>query len=282
MRASLIAYWAPKEGSSAAEYEDAWRVLPGPADELPGRWLAVAVADGATESLLARQWAAMVVDEFAAARSSACDARSFAGTALALAARWPAVVGSYMAEREKAARPLRWYERPGIEKGAFATLLTLQMNVHTPPRDGAEPQADPGVPQADPGVPRVIGEWRSAAIGDTCLFHVRDGRLRAAFPLSESGSFGTSPALLGSCDADPGPIVDHLRLAWGTVAEGDDFFVCTDAMAAWFLSRSEEGGKPWETLRDLSEIGFAEWVHEARRASGLHNDDVTLVHIDIW
>ena len=54
MRASLIAYWAPKEGSSAAEYEDAWRVLPGPADELPGSWVAVAVADGATESLLAR------------------------------------------------------------------------------------------------------------------------------------------------------------------------------------------------------------------------------------
>src|SRR5271166_1970692 len=206
MRASLIAYWAPKEGSSAAEYEDAWRVLPGPADEVPGRWVAVAVADGATESLLARYWAAMVVDGFAVAPISACDARSFAATALALSGRWPAVVDSYIAEREKAARPLRWYERPGIESGAF----------------------------------------------------------------------DTSPALLGSCDTDPGPIVDHVRLAGGTVAEGDDFFVCTDAMAAWFLSRSEEGGKPWETLRDLSEIGFAEWVYEARRTSGLHNDDVTL------
>ena len=275
MRASLIAYWAPKEGSSAGEYEDAWRVHPGPADELPGGWVAVAVADGATESLLARYWAAMVVDEFAVARSSACDARSFAETALALSDRWPDVVESYVAEREKAARPLRWYERPGIEKGAFATLLTLQMNIGTPPADGAEPYLNPGIP-------RVIGDWRSAAMGDTCLFHVRNGRLRAAFPLSESGSFDTSPALLGSCDTDPGPIVDHVRLAGGTVAEGDDFFVCTDAMAAWFLARSEEGGTPWETLRDLSEIGFAEWVAEARRTNGLHNDDVTLVHVDIW
>ena len=76
--------------------------------------------------------------------------------------------------------------------------------------------------------------------------------------------------------------MDHVRLAGGTVAEGDDFFVCTDAMAAWFLARAEEGGKPWETLRDLSEMRFAEWVYEARRTSGLHNDDVTLVHIDIW
>ena len=45
---------------------------------------------------------------------------------------------------------------------------------------------------------------------------------------------------------------------------------------------AEEGGRPWETLRDLTEIGFAEWVSEARRTSGLRNDDVTLVHVDVW
>lgn len=274
MRASLIAYWAAKEGSSAAEYEDAWQLLPGPADEVPGDWVAVAVADGATESLLARQWAAMMADEFAVASTAARDATLFAETALSLSARWPGVVESYIAEREKAARPLRWYERPGIEKGAFATLLTLQVNIDSRLVDDAGPQRDPSIP-------RVIGGWSSAALGDTCLFHVRDGRLQVAFPLSESASFGTSPALLGSRGADPEVIVDHVRFAEGTVAEGDDFFVCTDAMAAWFLARAEEGGRPWETLRDLTEIGFAEWVSEAR-SSGLRNDDVTLVHMDIW
>jgi hypothetical protein len=275
MRASLIAYWAAKEGSSAAEYEDAWRALPGPADEVPGNWVAIAVADGATESLLARRWAAMTADEFALARTAVSDASSFAATALALSARWPAVVESYTLEREEARRPLRWYERPGLEKGAFATLLTLQMNVGDAPAD------DPA-PPTGPGIPRVIGDWRSAAIGDTCLFHVRNGRLQAAFPLDQSGSFNTSPALLGSCDADPGVIADHVRFAAGTVAEGDDFFVCTDAMAAWFIARVEDGGRPWETVRDLTETGFAEWVSEARWTGGLHNDDVTLVHVDIW
>lgn len=275
MRASLIAYWAAKEGSSAAEYEDAWRALPGPADEVPGNWVAIAVADGATESLLARQWAAMTADEFALARTAASDAGSFADTALALSARWPAVVESYTVEREEAGRPLRWYERPGLEKGAFATLLTLQMNVVDTPADDPEPPTQPGIP-------RVIGDWRSAAIGDTCLFHIRDGCLQAAFPLDQSGSFNTSPALLGSCDADPEVIADHVRFAEGTVAEGDDFFVCTDAMAAWFIACVEDGGRPWDTLRDLTEIGFAEWVSEARWTGGLHNDDVTLVHMDIW
>ena len=68
----------------------------------------------------------------------------------------------------------------------------------------------------------------------------------------------------------------------GSASFAHGLTVCPDSIAAWFLARSEEGGTPWETLRDLSEIGFAEWVAEARRTSGLHNDDVTLVHVDIW
>jgi hypothetical protein len=77
-------------------------------------------------------------------------------------------------------------------------------------------------------------------------------------------------------------IADNVRFAEGAVAEGDDFFICTDAMAAWFIACVEDGGRPWETLRDLTETGFAEWVSEARRTDGLHNDDVTLVHMDVW
>ena len=149
------------------------------------------------------------------------------------------------------------------------------MNTVAAPADDLEPLAQPAIP-------RLIGDWRSAAIGDTCLFHIRDGRLHTTFPLDHSRSFNTSPALLGSCAADPEVIADHVRFAAGTVAEGDDFFVCTDAMAAWFLARVEDGGRPWETLRDLTETGFAEWVSEARRTGALHNDDVTLVHMDIW
>jgi hypothetical protein len=278
MRASVIVYWAAKEGSSATEYEDAWQVLPGTGDEVPGDWVGVAVADGATESSLARLWAAMMVEEFAVTSGAVHDAYLFADTALALSSRWPAVVKSYIAERENAARPLRWYERPGLEKGAFATLLALQVNIDGQLVGAAGTQPD----LVGPGFRRVIGGWTSAALGDTCLFHVRGGQLQVAFPLSESVHFDTSPALLGSFDADPEVIVDHVRFAEGTVAEGDDFFVCTDALAAWFLARTEQGGRPWETLRDLTEIGFAEWVSEARQTGGLRNDDVTLVHMDVW
>jgi hypothetical protein len=275
MRASVIAYWAPKEGSSAGEYEDAWQVLPGTGAEVPGDQVGVAVADGATESLLARQWAAMTAGGFASAPAAARDSYSFAETAVALSARWPGVVDSYVAERENAGRPLRWYERPGIAKGAFATVLALQVNM-----DGE--LAAMLAAQADSGLLPVIGSWHSAALGDTCLFHVRGGRLQVAYPLGESADFDTSPALLGSCDADPALIVAHVRFAEGSVAEGDDFFVCTDALAAWFLARAEEGSRPWETLRDLTDASFADWVSLVRRTGELRNDDVTLVHVDIW
>ena len=100
--------------------------------------------------------------------------------------------------------------------------------------------------------------------------------------MSGSADFDTSPALLGSCNSHPDVIRDRVRFAAGTVAEGDDFFVCTDALAAWFLARTEEGGQPWETLRDLSDIGFSDWVAQARISDGLRNDDVTLIHVDIW
>jgi hypothetical protein len=275
MRASAIAYWAPKEGSSAAEYEDAWRVLPEAGDDVPGDWVGVAVADGATESLLARRWATMIASGFASAPAATRDAYLFAETAIALSTRWPGVVDSYIAERENVGRPLRWYERPGIAKGAFATVLALQVNIDS------EFAARPGT-QAEPGLLSAIGSWHSAALGDTCLFHVRGGRLQVAYPLGESADFDTSPGLLGSCDTDPDVIVSHVRLAEGSVAEGDDFFVCTDALAAWFLARAEEGVRPWETLRDLTDADFADWVSLVRRTGELRNDDVTLVHVDIW
>jgi hypothetical protein len=275
VRASAIAYWAAKEGSSDDEYEDAWGVVPDVGEEIPGNSVTVTVTDGATESLLAKQWAGMIADKFSFVTDPIRDAYSFAEAAVSLTASWPAVVDSYIAQREKDSKPLRWYERPGIAKGAFATLLTLQVNI------GDEHQGGQGPGTGADTLP-TIGSWFSAALGDTCLFHVSDGSLRTAFPLTESAQFGTSPALLGSFNTDPQVIVEHVRLAMGSVAEGDDFFVCTDALAAWFLSRTEEGNRPWETLRDLADIDFAQWASQERQANGLRNDDVTLVHIDIW
>jgi hypothetical protein len=275
VKASSIVYWAPKDGSTDAEYEDAWLVVPGPTDEMEGDWVGVAVADGATESLLARQWASLLVEEFAKAPTASLSRRSFAEIALAVADRWPGVVGSYIRGREEQGRAVAWYERPGLIKGAFATILALHMDFRIEPPTGR----DKGMDLID--LP-VVGRWSSAALGDTCLFHVRGGRVKLAFPVDASVDFSTSPPLLGSADPDPQLIMDRLRLAEGLIVEGDDFYICTDALAAWFLASMERGSYPWETLRDLEEIDFIDWLSHRRRSGEIRNDDVTLIHIDIW
>jgi hypothetical protein len=275
VRASSIAYWAPKDGSSDEEYEDAWLVVPGLADEMEGDRVGVAVADGATESLLARQWATLLVDEFAIAPTAPKSSELFAEVALALAARWPGVVASYVAKREHEARPVAWYERPGLAKGAFATLLALQMDFRAPP----SASSDTGADLLDSP---VIGYWSSAALGDTCMFHVRGERLASAFPIAASADFDTSPPLLCSTDPDPQLIMDRMCLAEGVIAEGDDFYICTDALAAWFLASVERDKRPWDILRDFGETNFTDWLGRVRRSGEIRNDDVTLIHIDVW
>jgi hypothetical protein len=59
----------------------------------------------------------------------------------------------------------------------------------------------------------------------------------------------------------------------------------TDALAQWFLSSHEGGGRPWEEVGPLLEAGqpeadFADWVGGLRGSGALRNDDVTLLSIE--
>jgi hypothetical protein len=274
------AHHAPKSGNTEAEYEDAYRVVPvraeasdtppGPAGGASTRrseeggspprpeeggsrlcsgkgGVRVVVADGASESLLAGRWAGLLTDVFAGAPDAAYDVpERFAATAAEAAAAWPGVVGAYLAEREERGSPLRWYEQPGLARGAFATLLAVAVD--------------------DAG-------WRAAAVGDTCLFHVRDGVLLTAFPLDDPEDFGTAPPLLGSRDLDTALVADRVRLASGELGPGDVLYACTDALAAWVLAADPP---PWEKL---DEPGFAAWLDAERTAERMTNDDVTLVRV---
>src|SRR6266540_1969881 len=108
--------------------------------------------------------------------------------------------------------------------------------------------------------------------GDSCLFRTRGGRLLKAFPLTASAGFGNQPRLLGSRPA-PGPAPEQARGRW---RRGDRFLLMTDALAQWFLSRTEQGGEPLtELARLLAEpdprAAFPDWVEERRRQD-LRND----------
>ena len=228
----------PKGGCTAAECEDA-----SAADPDAARF---AVADGASESAFAGEWALLLAEAYVA------DPPGSDGWPAWLAPvrkRWLARVGG---------RAMPWYLEEKFDAGAFATLLGVELRRG---RGGAV-------------------AWRAAAVGDSCLFQVRGDKLVRSFPLTSAAEFGSRPALLGSRGGPPAGSPPARRE--GEARPGDSLLLMTDALAQWFLAEAEAGGKPWRELPALrDEGGFAEWV-EARRAAGaLRNDDVTLLTIRV-
>jgi hypothetical protein len=96
------AFWLPKRGNQAEEYEDAFA-----GDGETGRF---AVADGASEASFAALWARLLVTGFVQ------ETPSRASWLQPLRERWAAEVDSL---------PLPWYGEVKRKDGAFATLLVL-------------------------------------------------------------------------------------------------------------------------------------------------------------
>jgi hypothetical protein len=198
-----------------------------------------AVADGATESAFAGAWAGLL------AEGCVRNASPWHHWLPEARARWQEALGG---------RELPWYAETKAADGAFATLLGVAF---------------------DPG----RGHWRAEAVGDSCLFQVRAGRLRCAFPLKHSDEFGNRPDLLCSrpLPADAPRIKKARRVEdWRA---GDQLLLMTDALAQWFLKNAEAGGRPWETLAALTDGDFAPWLDGLRQSRALRNDDVTLLCI---
>jgi hypothetical protein len=262
LHAYVSTFWAPKRGAPANEYEDASCIGPDDVNdgEVVAASLRIAVADGATESLLAGRWASALVRAFAQSH------RGFTATYKQVAGAWPDIVASYCAEREDRGVPIQWYEQPGLQRGAYATLLVAEFS------DGL-----------NDGRART---WRALAVGDSCIFQVRDEALYTSFPISSSSQFSSSPALVSSRAQDPNLIRRHMQRHRGDWQPGDGFYLMTDAIAAWFLRAKEGGFRPWETLRDLGTTdtrwSFEDWVAEHRAGHEMRDDDTTLVRLDIF
>jgi hypothetical protein len=298
-------YLVPKRGNTAGQCEDAIGLTPW---LVPGRRAAGAftasVCDGASESILAGRWA----QQLAAAMVLRCEeSPGTAGRAESLAEAiggaveaWSWWVEDYAAERAAAGRPITWYEQPKLEQGAYATVLVVELG---PARRGRpataaadllpplpaslEPCAEAAAVDDLMAMLQAVNEpvqwtWQAAALGDTCLFQVRDEQLICAFPLDDAESFGLVPPLAGSRNRDQAKLAEHTALAAGRCRPGDQVFLATDALAAWFLAEHARGTRPWEVLRGFAgrEEQFAPWVEQERGERRMRDDDVALVHID--
>ncbi|HTU22233.1 MAG TPA: hypothetical protein VMG10_29610, partial [Gemmataceae bacterium] len=156
-----------------------------------------------------------------------------------------------------------WYLEPGLNQGAFATFLGLVI--------------------AD-------NSWFALAVGDSCLFQMRQGELICAFPLTRAADFGNAPWLVGS-RTSPIEVPQKYGLQqMGDCRPGDRLWLMTDALAQWFLIQAESGGKPWLALEPLvhataedavAQQAFAAWIEGLRAARQLRNDDVTLLAVSV-
>ncbi|MEU4746791.1 hypothetical protein AB0G02_40925, partial [Actinosynnema sp. NPDC023658] len=132
--------------------------------------------------------------------------------------------------------------------------------------------------------PSGVVRWDAAALGDSCLFHARGDRLLRAFPVESAEAFDNSPGLVNAFNRDHALLARHVRTASGVAEPGDGLFLCTDALAAWFLREAERGGRPWHVLSGFTRSGdpegFTAWLATARAEGMVRNDDVTVVHVD--
>ena len=246
MRLCAQTFQVGKKGGSRSEYEDACFPESGFRGEL--RNYRCAVADGATESAFSREWAQLLVRSFGEHSFRLKDQQR----------SWRRLVEQH---------PLPWYLERKVTQGAHAAFLGLSL--HDPFPGGPVGRAK-------------TGTWRAFAVGDSCLFHVRSDRLLKAAPLSSSEEFGNNPFLLST--ACPSPLSrddEFVSIFSGIWKSGDAFYLATDAMARWLLSEEEASRPPWRFLRDLGPPLFEPIVEILRGTERLHNDDTTVLRVEV-
>ncbi|MBA4191963.1 MAG: hypothetical protein C0467_28620 [Planctomycetaceae bacterium] len=201
------------------------------------------IADGATEGWESGPWATHLTAAFINAPPT------------------PATFAGWLAETRRAwvpkaaPGPLPWYATVKQQEGSFATVAGLEI------RRTAKP----------PG-----WGWRSVAVGDSCLLHLRGEKLLAAFPHSSPAAFGNRPRLVPSAADVACPEPEWLA---GRAAAGDLFLLATDAVAAQLLhphALKVALVAVRESLRTRNPESMLAWL---RTVQATTNDDASLIGI---
>ena len=254
MQIQMVTFSEPKDGNAPGEWQDG--ACGGVAAD--GRRARFVVLDGATPAYDPVRWVDQLVSSFAPQAGGSEGPRLEPAAMRAWFAemqdQWAAGVPDFDSIIE---------QRKFAEVGSFATLLGFQIEG----LDGPEPR------------------WRAMALGDTVLFHVRAGRLIAAFPRMGPDDFGALPDGVHTSPASLDRMTERLLTGGGMLQAGDFLFAATDAMAQWILRAIErDQAKVWDTLTTLAHPDvFARLVRDQRReqdsAKRMKNDDVTLMRL---
>ena len=233
-----------KAGNQVDDCEDIWHQSAHDRQSEPR--VSIALSDGATESSFAREWAQELVTAFVGRDLPWDDVYDYIAKSwlLPLQMTW---------QQWLANQNLSWFAKRKAGEGAFATFLSLEISANL--------------------------SWQALAVGDSCLFVVRDRHLSKSFPLQQSHEFNNRPRLIGTHSN-----VEHISFSKinGVAQIGDRFYLTTDAIACWIFKQLESNQDPWVILDELSSQDlFAEWVTELRDRHHIANDDTTLLCLEI-
>ncbi|GBO52544.1 hypothetical protein APA_213 [Pseudanabaena sp. lw0831] len=228
-----------KAGNAIVECEDIWNCVK------HNPMVSVALSDGATESSFTREWARALVMAFTDRQLPWQEIYACATTwLLPLQTTWQQWLGQ---------QDLSWFAKRKAGEGAFATFVSLEVFADL--------------------------SWKSLAVGDSCLFVVRDCTLQKSFPLQNSHEFNNRPRLIGTNVKAANINISQIH---GVAKFGDHFYLATDAIACWILKQIEANQDPWVKLEQIrTQDLFAKWVTELRDRHEIANDDTTLLCLKI-
>lgn len=218
----------------------------------------VGVADGATEGVLAGEWANITLKSLSKTAGeirTPDDVMPQLNEAVQTWRRFKRIC-TVNGTKPLTALPA-WLEDEAVARGAFATACVAWFSDD--------------------------GEWIGGAIGDSCVFHLRQDQLIEAWPLSTSREFNNSPYLVSSeaaCNVD---LVKHIKIHSNRWEREDHFYFATDALACWILKQHENEASPWTKLASFDAIAapdeFSAFVESIRDAGEIRNDDTTLARV---
>lgn len=207
--------WLQKDGYSKEEYEDSYcpkRISKKKFRYLEGDYFHFAIADGATETSFSKIWANILVHAYC---SGKFESENLISNFIQIQKKW---------KNQLSKKSLPWYAEEKLKMGAYSSLLGVSIFK----QDNDHPS---------------YGTARIVAMGDSCVFLVRDNDLVYSFPIKESKEFNNRPMLLPSINNSQ-QIIDLLVKEKIELKKNDQFFLMTDAMACWFLKTYEDGHKP--------------------------------------
>jgi hypothetical protein len=246
VRIESACFSLPKAGNSKEEYEDAFSYsLAVDGGTAQHRF---AVADGASESSFADIWAGLLASGYC---SGKLDSKQIDKPVSQLSKVWV---------RQLHAKKLPWYAQEKLRSGAFSTLTGITFRLTDGP----------------------CAAFDAVAVGDSCIFQIRDDHMIACFPLGSVDEFHNRPVLISSNPANNTELKAYVK-KWSGIAEtGDSFLLMTDALACCMLKRYEEEPSVIQKVRALTdEDDFIDFVRTERTELYLRNDDVTLIRVNL-